>query len=44
MFKTEEKIRKNIVTPEGEDEFELRYILDENVGLLTTRSGKQRTG
>lgn len=40
MFETEEKIRKNIVTPEGEDEFEIRYISDENVGLLTTRSGK----
>lgn len=40
MFKTEEKIRKYIVTPEGEDEFELRYISDENVGLLTTRLRK----
>ena len=40
MFKTEEKIRKNIVTPEGEDEFQLRYISDENVGLVTARSGK----
>ena len=40
MFKTEEKIRKYITTPEGEDEFQLRYILDENVGLLTARSGK----
>lgn len=40
MFETEEKIRKNIVTPDGEDEFQIRYILDENVGLLTTRSEK----
>lgn len=40
MFETEEKIRKHIITPEGEDEFELRYISDENIGLLTARSGK----
>lgn len=40
MFETEEKIRKYIVTPEGEDEFQLRYISDENVGLLTARSGR----
>lgn len=40
MFETEEKIRKYIVTPEGEDEFQLRYILNENVGLLTARSEK----
>ena len=33
MFKTEEKIRKYITTPKGEDEFQLRYIYDENVGL-----------
>lgn len=38
MFETEEKLRKNIVTPDGEDEFQLRYISDENVGLLTARS------
>lgn len=40
MFETEEKIRKCIITPDGEDEFQLRYISDENVGLLTTRSEK----
>ena len=40
MFETEEKIRKCIVTPDGEDEFQLRYIFDENVGLLTARSEK----
>ncbi len=40
MFETEEKVRKYIITPDGEDEFQLRYIFDENVGLLTARSGK----
>ncbi|MCH5192842.1 MAG: hypothetical protein J1F11_02700 [Oscillospiraceae bacterium] len=40
MFETEEKIRKCIITPDGEDEFQLRYISDENVGLVTTRSEK----
>ena len=40
MFETEEKIRKCIITPDGEDEFQLRYIADENVGLVTSRSEK----
>lgn len=40
MFETEEKIRKCIITPDGEDGFQLRYIFDENVGLLTARSEK----
>lgn len=40
MFETEEKVRKCVITPDGEDEFQLRYIFDENVGLLTARSGK----
>ncbi len=40
MFSKSEKIRKNIVTPDGEDEFQIRYIRDENVGLVTTRSEK----
>lgn len=40
MFETEEKIRKPIIAPDGEDEFQIRYISDENVGLLTARSGK----
>lgn len=40
MFETEKIIRKRIITPDGEDEFQIRYVLDENVGLLTTRSGK----
>jgi len=38
MFETEEKKRKYIITPDGEDEFRIRYISDENVGLLTSRS------
>lgn len=40
MFETEEKIRKSIITPDGEDEFQIRYIFDENAGLLTARSEK----
>lgn len=40
MFETGEKIRKSICTPEGEDEFQLRYIADENVGLPTIRSDR----
>lgn len=40
MFQAEEKIRKNIVTPDGEDEFQINYCRDENVGALTTRSEK----
>lgn len=40
MFDTTDKIRKNIITSEGEDEFQIRYISNENVGLLTTRSKK----
>lgn len=40
MFETEEKVRKYVITPDGEDEFQIRYVFDENVGLLTARSGK----
>ncbi len=40
MFQTDEKIQKNIITPDGEDEFQIRYIRDENVGVLTSRSNK----
>ncbi len=40
MFQTDEKIQKNIITPDGEDEFQIRYIRDENVGVLTSRSDK----
>lgn len=40
MFQTTDKIRKNIITSEGEDEFQIRYIHNENAGLLTTCSKK----
>ncbi len=40
MFSTDDKIRKNIITPDGEDEFQIRYIRDENVGLAATHSEK----
>ncbi len=40
MFQTEEKIWKNIITPDGEEEFQIRYIRRENVGVVTTRSSK----
>ena len=40
MFKNEYPATKEIVTPDGEDEFQLRYIQDGNVGIATTRSGK----
>ena len=40
MFQSEEKISKNIITPDGEDEFQIHFISDENAGVLTTRSGK----
>ena len=31
---------KTIITPEGENEFQLRILKEEGVGLLTTRSEK----
>ncbi len=40
MFQTEEKVKKDIITPDGEDEFQIRYIRDENVGVVTSRSNK----
>ncbi len=40
MFDKEYTIQKNIMTPDGEDEFQIRYIRDENVGILTSRSDK----
>ena len=40
MFDSEEKRLKEIVTPTGEDEFQIRYIRDENVGILTSRTEK----
>ena len=40
MFQTEEKIKKDIITSDGEGEFQIRYIRDENVGVVTSRSNK----
>ena len=40
MFDTEEKISKNITGLNGEDEFQIRYIRDEEAGIVTTRSDK----
>ena len=39
MFETEEKIRKNIIAL-NEDEFQIRYLRNEDVGILTSRSDK----
>lgn len=39
MFQTEDLITKEIVTPNGENEFQIRYIQDDDVGVVTTRSG-----
>ncbi|MBR5121540.1 MAG: hypothetical protein IKU89_03230, partial [Oscillospiraceae bacterium] len=40
MFENEEKIRKNVITPNQEDEFQIRYIRAEDVGIITSRSDK----
>lgn len=40
MFQEEKRIRKEIVTPDGEDEFQIRYIRNEDAGIVVTRSGK----
>ena len=40
MFENKEKIRKNIITSNEEDEFQIRYIREENVGIITSRSDK----
>ncbi len=40
MFDTEEKLLKEIIAPNGEDEFQIRYLRDESVGILTSRSDK----
>ncbi len=40
MFRTAEKIEKDIRTPDGEDEFQIRCFRDDAVGILTTRSEK----
>ncbi len=40
MFQNEKTLVKEITSPEGETEFQIRYIKEEGVGLATTRSGK----
>ena len=40
MFNSEEKIRKKINTQKGDDEFEIRFISEENVGVITSRSNE----
>lgn len=38
MRRSQDTIQKQIVTPSGEDEFAIRWIGDEDVGIVTTRS------
>lgn len=40
MFNSEEKIRKKINTKNGDDEFEIRFMSEENVGVITSRSNE----
>ena len=40
MFNSEEKLHKEIISPSGENEFEIRYLRDENIGIVTSRSNK----
>ena len=40
MFDTEEMLYKKIIGLDGEDEFQIRFICDENVGILTSRTEK----
>lgn len=40
MFASENVIRRDIASPEGESEFQLRVISREGVGIATARSGK----
>lgn len=40
MFDSEGITQKNIVTPDGEEEFQIRFVRREQVGVLTTRSDK----
>ena len=40
MYQNEEIISKRIVTPDGENEFQVRYIRNEGVGVLCTSNGK----
>lgn len=40
MYPSENIISRDIITPEGEQEFQLRYMRDENVGVVTTRTNR----
>lgn len=40
MYQTEDILSKFVVTADGEQEFKIRYIRDENVGIVTTQTDK----
>lgn len=40
MYQNEDVISKIIVTPDGEEDFQVRYIRDENVGIICTPTNK----
>ena len=40
MFDSEEKLTKEIISPNREDKFQIRYFPDENAGILTSRAEK----
>ena len=40
MFQSQETIRKDIVAPDGDTEFQIRFVRSEQVGILTGRSRK----
>ena len=40
MYQNEDLISKAIITPDGEKEFQVRYIRDENVGIICTPTDK----
>ena len=40
MYHTEDIICRNIVTPDGEQEFQVRFFRDEGAGIATTPTGK----
>ena len=40
MYHNEDIISKKIITPDGESDFQVRYIRDENVGIICTPADK----
>ena len=40
MYQNEDTISKVIITPDGEKDFQVRYIRDENVGIICTPTDK----